>query len=106
MLEVHISDVDTASFSAVEDPQAPIVTFRLRDAYTKKILQQVQQPHYDLEIAWHYEDRPHETITYNMSLHVVFLDLLEGWEKQDLWIDVISHKGKVIYSASVTEAQR
>ena len=48
----------------------------------------------------------YSAFTYNLSLHVVFLDLPEGWENQDLWIDVISHKGKVIYSTSVTEAQR
>jgi len=105
-LEVHISNVDTPSFPAVEYPQIPIIIFRLKDAATEKVLQQVKQPHQDLVVREHYEDRAHETFTYNLSMHVVFMDLPEGWQNQDLWIDVISHKGKVIYSTSLTEAQR
>ena len=105
-LEVHLSDVDTPSFSAVEDSQTPIIIFLLKDAHTNKVLHQVQQPHHDLVVMEHYEDRAHETFTYNLSTHVVFLDLPEGWENQDLWVDVISHKGNVIYSTSLTEAER
>ena len=106
VMEVHMSDVVTPSFLAMEDPEALIVTFRLIDAHRKKVLQQVKQLHHNEEITEFFEDGSRKTFAVSFSIQIVFLDLPEGWENRDLWVDVISHKGNVIYSASVTEAER
>jgi len=98
-IRVYKTKLVTPSSKQIKSLNVPVITIQLKEK--NRILQTIKRPIFKMEIELLYRNQPSKKELFDFSHVMAAFKLPKDSKKRELWISVLSPKGKVIYSEPI-----